>query len=329
MKERFFITGGTSSIGRVLVKELALQGIPMNILVRPNSNRKVIDLPGVRFVDGDVTDSQSIQKGVEDCTSVIHMAAVVGGNLPEDEWWKINRDGTRNVLQAGYDRHLNMVQVSTMSVFGHTEPGEIADETKKIDTGSYISLYQKTKHAADKLAFDFAAKGLSVKIVYPAFGYGCSAAASHPSMQDQTLLRMAAGKPAAIMGSGKNRLCLSYYRDTVNGILLALKKGRPGDDFLLGNENLNFYEIWAAVAEVLEKTPPKRRIQLPLLKSIAKISRLLTGKSVFPPDFFDMISYDWCFSNQKAKEELGWRPHSFLDGIRETWQEYQTQGWKA
>lgn len=329
MKEKFFITGGTSSIGRVLVKELSWQGIPMNVLVRPNSNRKSITLPGVTFVDGDVTDSRSIQQGVKDCTAIVHMAAVVGGNLPEEEWWKINRDGTKNVLQAAFDNHLNMVQVSTMSVFGHTEQDKIADETKKIDASKYISLYQKTKHAADELAFDYAGKGLSVKIVYPAFGYGCSAAASHPSMQDQTLLRMAAGKPTAIMGSGKNKLCLSYYLDTVQGILLALKKGRPGDDFLLGNENLTFSEIWAAIAEVLGKTPPKKRIPLPLLKTIASLSRLLTGRSVFPPDFFDMISENWCFSNRKAVTKLGWQPHSFRDGIRETWQEYQQQGWKA
>jgi nucleoside-diphosphate-sugar epimerase len=299
------------------------------VLVRASSNRNVIDLPGVTFVDGDVNDDRAIRQGMEGCSSVIHMAAVVGSNLPEEEWWRINRDGTRKVLQAACDRHLNMVQVSTISVFGPTEPGEIADETKKIDTNKYISLYQKTKHAADELAREFAAKGLAVKIVYPAFGYGCSAASSHPSMQDQTLLRMAAGQPTAIMGSGRNRLCLSYYRDTATGIQLALKNGNAGDDYLLGNENLTFIEIWKAVAGVLGKEPPRRRIPLPLLKTIAAFSRLITGKSVIPPDLFDMFGFNWCFSSRKAVEKLGWQPHTFLDGIKETWQEYQKQGWKA
>lgn len=67
-------------------------------------------------------------------------------------------------------------------------------------------LIRQIKHAADLLAFEFAAQGLPVKIVYPGFGYGCSQATSHPSLHEQTLLRMAAGKPVAIMGSGKNRL---------------------------------------------------------------------------------------------------------------------------
>jgi dihydroflavonol-4-reductase len=323
-----FITGGTSSIGRVLVKELAAKGIQTRVLVRKSSNRNMLELPGVEFVDGDVTDLEAIQIGMEGCQSVTHLAAIVGHNVPETEWWRVNRDGSRNVLQAAHDLQVNsMVQVSTLSVLGHTQPGEIADETRPIDPTRYVNLYQKTKHAADDIARDYAAKGLSVKIVYPAFGYGCSQATSHPSLQDQTLLRMAAGKPVAIMGSGKNRLCLSYYKDTVAGILLAHEKGRTGEGYILGNDNLTFREIWDAVAEVLGKKPPRRRIPLSILKLVSIGSRVLTGKSVFPPDFFEMLGLDWCFSNRKAKESLGWQPHSFLEGLRETWMEYQKQGW--
>lgn len=322
-----FITGGTSSIGRVLVRELSAKGIPVRVMVRKNSNRSLLEFPKVTFVDGDVTDADAVRKGMEGCQSVTHLAAIVGHNVPEAEWWHVNRDGSRNVLQAAYDLQVGVVLVSSLSVLGNTQPGEIADETRPIDTGKYVNLYQKTKHAADEIAQDYAAKGLSVKIVYPAFGYGCSQATSHPSLQDQTLLRMAAGKPVAIMGSGRNRLCLSYYNDTVAGILLAHEKGKTGEGYILGNDNLTFKEIWAAVAEVLGKEPPRRRIPLPVLKLISSASRVLTGKSVFPPDFFEMIGFDWSFSNQKAKELLGWQPHSFHDGLRETWKEYQEQGW--
>jgi dihydroflavonol-4-reductase len=169
---------------------------------------------------------------------------------------------------------------------------------------------------------------LSVKIVYPAFGYGCSFASSHASMQEQTLLRMAAGKPLAIMGSGKNILTLSYYKDTAQGILLAHERGKPGEGYFLGGENLTFPEIWAAIAELLGKKAPTRRLPLPLLKLINGMGRLVTGKAPFPPDFFEMISFDWNFSSAKAERELGMKFHRFKDGIAETWAEYQTQGWK-
>jgi nucleoside-diphosphate-sugar epimerase len=324
-----FITGGTSSIGRVLIKEMAKQSQPMRVLVRENSNLSGLDLPGVEFVYGDVTSAEAVHQGMEGCEQVTHLAAVVGSNLPEAEWWRVNRDGTRTVLETAHASGVkSMVQVSSVSVLGHTAPGEVAGESRPIDTSKYVNLYQKTKHAADEIGREFAAKGLSLKIVYPTFGYGCSFASSHVSMQEQTLLRMAAGKPLAVMGSGKNRLCLAYYKDTAQGIQLAHERGKAGEGYILGGENLTFPELWAVVARLLGKEPPGRRIPLPVLKMVNSLSRMLTGRSPFPPDFFDMFGFNWCFSSARAERELGVKFHGFKDGIAETWAEYQAQGWK-
>ncbi len=323
-----FITGGTSSIGRVLIQQLAKDGQQMRLLVRQGSKRTGLELPGVEFVLGDVTDPEAVRRGMQGCTQVTHMAAIVGQDVPEAEWWRVNRDGSRNVLQAALDLGVqSMVQVSSLSVLGHTRPGETADENRPIDPSRYVNLYQKTKHAADEIARDFAASGLPVKIVYPAFGYGCSQASSHPSMQEQTLLRMASGKPTAIMGSGTNRLCLAYYKDTVAGIRLAHVAGVPGDGYILGNDNLTFAEIWAAIAHVLGKPAPRRRIPLGLLKALSGLGGRLRGRPIFPPDFFDMVGLNWQFSSRKAQQKLGWQPHTFAAGIAETWSDYQAQGW--
>lgn len=322
-----FITGGTSSIGRVLVQMVSQRGETARVLVRKSSNLKSLDLPGIEFAYGDVTDSQAVRQAMEGCDRVTHLAAIVGHNVPESEWWRVNRDGTRNVLQSALELGLSsMVQVSSISVLGPTQPSETADETRPVDTSRYMNLYQKTKRAADDLARDYAGRGLRAMIVYPCFGYGCSSASSHPSLQDNTLLRMAAGKTVAIMGSGENRLCLSYYNDTVEGIRLAHEKGVSGDDYILGGDNLTFPELWKAVSDVLGKQPPRRRIPLGVLQAIASLSRLLTGKSVFPPDFFDMIAHNWCFSSAKAKSKLGWQPLPFAEGIARTWADYQSAG---
>src|SRR5512141_3472415 len=108
-----FITGGTSSIGRVLIKTLAGEGIPVRVLVRPSSDRRELDLPGVEFVSGDVSDPPSVRRGMQGCEQVVHMAAIVAYDLPEETWWKVNRDGTRTVLQTALDLEVrSMVQVS-------------------------------------------------------------------------------------------------------------------------------------------------------------------------------------------------------------------------
>ena len=184
------ITGGTSSIGRVLVKELARRGETLRVLVRPNSDRTGLDLPGVEFLPGDVTNPVSVREAVQGCQFVCHLAAVVGSQVPEAVWWRVNRDGTQIVLQAALDAGVRaMVQVSSLSVLGNTEPGETADESHLPDPSMYRNLYQKTKRAADDLAREYACLGLRVAIVYPGFGYGHSWASSHPSLQDQTLDR--------------------------------------------------------------------------------------------------------------------------------------------
>jgi dihydroflavonol-4-reductase len=323
------ITGGTSSIGRVLIKELAWRGENLRVLVRRGSDRSGLDLPGVEFVPGDVTDPRALQAAVRGCKRLTHLAAVVGSDLPEAEWWRVNRDGTRNVLQAALDLGVeSMVQVSSLSVLGPTQPDEIADETRPIDTSRYTTLYQKTKHAADEIAREYAVRGLGVKIVYPGFGFGCSWASSHASLQDQTLLRMAGGKPVAIMGSGQNRICLAYYKDTAAAILLAHDRAQPGDDFILGNENLNFVELWAAIAAVLNRQPPRLRVPLPVLQFVSRAAKAIRGQGIFPDSFFEMIGLGWSFSNHKAREKLGWLPRSVPGALAETWSDYQAQGWK-
>ena len=325
-----FITGGTSSIGRVLIRELSLAGEQMRVLVRKTSNTDGLDLPGVQFIYGDVTDKTSVLTGMRDCQQVVHMAAIVGHNVREEVWWQVNRDGCKHVLDTALSLEMkSVVQVSSLSVLGYTEPGELADESRPIDASRHLTLYQRTKYAADELAREYAVRGLPVKIVYPAFGYGCSFASSHPSMQEQTLLRMASGQPTAIMGSGQNRVCLAYYRDTVRGIQLAHTRGKAGEGYILGGENLTFPEIWNAVADLLGKEMPRRRIPLTLLKTVSAAGRFFTGKSVFPPEFFEMIAFDWNFSSKKSERELSWRFTSFMKGIKETWSEYKAQGWEV
>ncbi|MBI5030075.1 MAG: SDR family NAD(P)-dependent oxidoreductase [Chloroflexi bacterium] len=319
-----FITGGTSSIGRVLVKELASSGETVRVLARSSSNRTGLELPGVDFVSGDVTDKDAVHRGMEDCERVCHLAAVVGQHVSESEWWSVNRDGSRNVLQAAHDLGVkSMVQVSSISVLGSTAPGEIADETRPIDPTKHLNMYQKTKFAADQVAREYAGKGLRVMIVYPGFGYGYSWASSHPSMQETTLLRLAVNKPVAILGTGKNKLCPTYYNDTVQGIRLAFEHGKAGDDYILCGETLTFVEIWDRIAKVLHKAPPRRRIPAGLIRFVMQASIKLTGKSVVPSEIIEMIDMNWDFCADKAKRDIGWRPHTFLDGIAETWAAYQ------
>lgn len=323
----YFVTGGTSSIGKVLVKLISERNERARVLVRKTSNLSGIELPGIEFVTGDVTDRRSVKEGMKGCNRVCHLAAVVGAKVPEAQWWKVNLEGTRNVLETALAQNIeSVVQVSSLSVLLPTETGETADESRFVDSANYFNLYQKTKRAADDLAREMVKKqGLPVKIIYPGYGYGNSFASSHPGMTDQTLLRMASGQRTAIMGSGKNRLLVSYYKDTARGILLAHENGINGDSYILGNANLTFPEIWKTIGEIFGKEPPKRRIPIPMLKTINLIQKIVKGHTPFPQEFFDMVGRNWCFSYEKAERVLKFSPGSFKDTMEETWREYNQE----
>lgn len=329
-----FIAGATSSIGKVLVKEALARGEEVTALMRPSSRRQGIELPGVRFALGDVTDRASLLSGMRGARRVTNLAAAVGADLPEAEWWRITRDGCANMLFAARELGVeSYVQVSSLSVLGSTEPGELRDEGGLPDPSAYTGIYQRTKRAADELVRAAAAEsssgrgGLKAAIVYPAFGYGCSSAQSHASMAEMTLLRMAEGKRVAVMGSGRNLIGLAYYKDTARGIELAHEAGRNGEGYILVNGNYSFPEIWEAIAAVLGKKAPTRRLPLCVLKAASAASGLIRGEPIFKGDFLDMISHDWRFSNEKARRELGFAPLGLAESMAETWKEYRDQGY--
>jgi hypothetical protein len=119
-----FITGGTSSIGRVLVKQLSQDGLPLRLLVRKNSDRRGLDLPNVEFIEGEVNDAGTVRKGMQGCDQVTHLAAIVAYNVPEAEWWRVNRDGSQVVLQAAYDLQVESCS-GPLFLSWVTRPGEI------------------------------------------------------------------------------------------------------------------------------------------------------------------------------------------------------------
>ena len=100
------------------------------------------------------------------------------------------------------------------------------------------------------------------------------------------------------------------------------------EGYILGGEDLTFVEIWAAIAQTLNKKPPELRIPISLIKTVSAFNKLLTGRVIFPQEFLEMVTLNWCFSSQKAHKELGWQPRPFRQAMMETWQDYQLAGYR-
>ncbi len=323
-----FITGGTSLLGRVLVRELVRQGEAVRILVRPDSNRAGLELPGVEFIRGEIGDLLAVRKGITGCNRICHLTGPADPNVSEPEGWRVQLEATRNLLQAAQAlRTASVVQVSSILALGPTQAGEAADETHRAPLRGSLAGYQQAQIAADDLARDYASRGLPVKVDYPGFGYGGAVSARPSPLTQQTLLRMASGQGGVIVGNGRNRIAATYLRDVAQGIVLAHTLGRPGEDYLLVGESLTFPQMWLAVAALLEKTPPRRRLPLWLARLAAGTARVMGNPTHYPADFLAMARSDWNYSSEKAAHDLGWRPYAFREGIAAAWEELQAQNW--
>lgn len=315
-----FITGAITPLGRVLVHELVRQGEAVRLLIPPEANRAGLELPGVAFVRGVITDGVTVRKGVTGCDRICHLLDLPdGGAAPY--WTRLYQEGTRHVMQAALDlRVASVVQVSSAAVLTPTQPDlpDPADEEQPL-TDAPATLAATVHLAADAVAHDFVDKGVPVKYVYPGLGYGYVRAPSHGGAAEATLQRLAAGHPAIIPGSPHLRLPLTYFRDTAQGITLAHERGQRGDGYLLVGESVTWAAMWQQVADVLGKSVSPRRMPLWWAR--------MTG--ALPPLLLDWAGRDWHFANDKARQELGWRPQTLRDGMAATWEEYQAQSWGA
>lgn len=312
-----FITGATSDLGRVLVREYVRQGEAMRLLIRPDSNRAGLELPGVEFVRGDINDLVALRKGMAGCDRVCHLDFVLSP-ASDGELQRVNRDGTRSVLQAAQDmRAVSVVLVSDLALLGPTDPDEQADETRIEHAPVTNTPYLQSRLTAEEIGLEFAAKELGVSIVYPGMGYGCVRPPGQGGLAEYTLLPMAAGKSPVTPGNGRNQLALTYFKDAAQGIILAHELGRLGQRYLLTGDLLTWPELWADVADVLgqDGTKPRR-----LPRWLARINGAL------PADVLVWATRHWSYRSDKARRDLGWRPHSFREAIAETWEEYQALG---
>jgi dihydroflavonol-4-reductase len=322
-----FVTGVTHPLGRVLVKELVRQGEALRILVHPESNRAGLELPGVEFIRGEVTDTVAVRKGITGCDRVCHVESRHHAYAPMEELWRVNRDGTRIVFQAAADlRVQSVVHVSALTILGSTPASDPADESRGEALRAQGNPTLRTRRVADLIAHEYFEKGLPVKIVYPGFGYGLVPPTPLPMLADLDLAPVARGKLGPMPGSGHNVVCPTYYKDIVKGIVLTHQYGRPGERYILAGTPVTMRELWTTLAETLEMPVPGRGMPVWWGKLGASIERFFNSKSQPPLEFYEMASRNWHYANTRARRELGWQPRPLAEGLQEMWAEYKTAG---
>jgi farnesol dehydrogenase len=315
---KYFLTGISGFIGLNLARQLVTDGHTVNAIIRGPAPEEFKDNPAVRFFKADLQSIEKLKEAMEGCEMAFHLAAFARPwSKDPGDFQRVNVEGAANVFEAALACGLKKViftsSAATMSPSDGQEP---ANEftTRSVP---YFNPYESTKAEAERLAQAYCQKGLPVVIVNPTRVYGPG-----PINASNSLTRMIDGYRKGswriIPGDGKNIGNYVYIDDVVHGHMLASQKGKPGEKYILGGENLTFDELFSILGNI---TGTRRRmLHLPLV-IMTITSRLMVWQNsvtgippAITPDFVKKYMNHWSLSSDKAISELGYKVTSFETG---------------
>src|SRR5947208_16141663 len=251
------VTGATGFVGANVARELLREGATVRVLGRPGGDRRAIEGLKVDVCDGDLVDPASVRRAVEGARTVFHVAADyrLWARRPE-EIYRANVEGTRGVLQAAADAGVTrVVYTSSVGALGIPKDGSPGTETTPVTLADMIGPYKTSKFLAEQVALGFALKGLPVVIVNPSAPVGPWDV--KPTPTGQMVVDFLNGRMFATLDTGLN---LVHVRDVARGHILAAERGRVGERYILGNQNLSLLEIFRRLARITGIPAPRFRV---------------------------------------------------------------------
>ena len=313
------LTGATGFVGSAVARALLGRGHAVRVLVRPAGDRRNLGGLDVQAVEGDLTDAASLARAVAGCRYVVHVAADYRIWVPDPAaMLRANVDGTRALMEAalaaGVER---VVYCSSVAALGLTRDGSPADETTPVSEDSVVGIYKKSKYRAEQAVLALVhERGLPAVIVNPAAPVGPRDI--KPTPTGRMIADAAAGRMPAFVDTGLN---VVHVDDVAEGHMLALERGRIGERYILGCENLSLRALLGMVAEAAGRTPPRVRIPNRALWPVALGCEALAAIAGIEPlvtrDHLRMARKLMFFSVAKARMELGFSPRPARDAVRD------------
>jgi len=259
---RALVTGAAGFIGGHVVRALIADGVEARALILPGEDTRNLDGLPVERIEGNVLDRGSVDRALKGCDWLFHLAALYRLWEPKRGLIRqVNVEGTRNVLAAGLGAGTSkVVYTSSIIVFGGQGPDRDAVESSPFAFPRTGDAYSLSKREAHRVATEFAERGLDLVIVAPCGPIGPGDVGPTPTGR---FLLSLFNYPVCPMIATINNVV--DVRDVAQGHLLAAKKGRRGESYLLGHENLCQFDLARMAMEI---TGVKKPI-LPLPLSVA------------------------------------------------------------
>lgn len=328
-----FVTGATGFIGSRLLQSLLQQGHRVRALVRranpdPPPGSSAQENPfahqNLELVQGDLTDRDSLRRGMRGCSHVFHLAAYAQSWARDPQtFYTMNVLGMHNVLDVADECHVErVVWTSTIATCGTAPTGQIGDETTPIDPTVLSTEYARTKAQAQREAIQRARRGLPVVIVNPTRVYGPGYLTESNSLV-RLLDLYDRGRMLFLPNRGVNIGNYVYVDDVVRGLILAMERGRIGEHYILGGENVPLRTLFRQI----DQLSGRRHFQIPLYTIAPMVfahfqQKLADWFHIYPqitPGWLRLFLSDRPFSSAKAERELGYQARSVAEGVEQTY----------
>ena len=314
---RILVTGGYGFIGAHVVRQLLAREHTVRVLVHsPRSDTRRLDGLPVEWAVGDVRDSAALSAAMADCEACIHLASPSAwADIRTGPVESVVVDGTRTVLRAAHasgTRRVVFVSSST-AVNASTRP-VVFDETAAFELEGSGLRYAVAKHHAERAARDVAAgTGLEVVVVNPGETYGPDDTGMVTAGNLRDMLR---DWPALGCHGGT---AVAYVEDVAAGVVLALEKGRPGERYILGGENLTVEQLIRMTLDIAgQHRKPVVILPNALVLGLVRVLTRFGLPSPVEPGVVEYATRYWFVDDRKARTELGYTPRPARQAIEPT-----------
>ena len=315
MSAQILITGATGFIGRQLTRDLSAQGTGVRVLAR--SQRKARELFGedVEICAGDVGDAATLEEACRGIATVYHIAGTYRFGLRHrHELWRTNVDGAENLFQAAWDARVEkVVHLSSGGVLKRRDDARLIDETDFPAYAPRFCPYKASKWHAEQRALAWAGRGLPVSIASTTCPIGRGD--ETPTPTGRIVRDFLRRQFPFYCRTGLNFVGI---RDLSAGLQRVAQQGRPGERYLLSDENVWLKDFLQLLSAETNLAAPRMWLPMPVIGIIGcggEVFDLLARQGPSARVCLETSVQSRCtqfYSNAKAREELGWKLSSSI-----------------
>jgi dihydroflavonol-4-reductase len=315
LSSTILVTGASGFLGSAIAAALRARGHAVRVLARASSPRTNLNPTDV-VCEGDLRDRASLAAALKGARYLFHAAADyrLWARDPE-EIRRSNVEGTRLIMEealsAGVERVVYTSSVATLSL----TDGALSTEDNPLADGEGIGVYKRSKVAAERLVEAMIQRdGLPAVIVNPSTPIGPRDV--RPTPTGRIIVEAASGRMPAFVDTGLN---LAHVDDVAAGHIAALERGRIGERYILGGDNVLLGDMLADIARLVGRRPPTVKLPLTMLYPIAYgaevLARLRGVEPFITSDGLRMARHHMFFDDSKARRELGYASRPYVEGL--------------